>query len=72
MTQSSWQATIYLSRATENSRNEGQDEKRYCSDSAYCRSRRNRWQRASLAEVNPSFGEAIRQNESLPGDAEDE
>ena len=28
--------------------------------------------RASLAEVNPSFGEAIRQNESPPGETEEE
>lgn len=28
--------------------------------------------RASLAEVNPSFGESIRQNESPPGEVEEE
>jgi len=28
--------------------------------------------RASLAEINPSFGEAIRQNEAPPGQAEEE
>jgi len=28
--------------------------------------------RASLAEINPSFGMAIRQNETPPGEAEEE